>query len=95
MTFNEDSRVKIPAIVHLTRLGFTYVPKSGIANLHADTNIFKDLFKQGLSKINGTDYSDSEIDTFILNLTSNWTIQTLGKHFTKAYKATLLANSLT
>lgn len=26
MTFNEDSRVKIPAILHLTRLGYSYLP---------------------------------------------------------------------
>lgn len=84
MTFNEDSRVKIPAIVHLTRLGFTYVPKSGIANLHADTNIFKDLFKQGLSKINGTAYSDSEIDTFISELNIQIDNSDLGKAFYKS-----------
>lgn len=84
MTFNEDSRVKIPAIVHLTRLGFTYVPKSGIANLHADTNIFKDLFKQGLSKINGTDYSDSEIETFITELNIQLDNSDLGKAFYKS-----------
>ncbi len=84
MTFNEDSRVKIPAIVHLTRLGFTYVPKSGIANLHADTNIFKDLFKQGLSKINGTAYSDSETDTFISELNIQLDNSDLGKAFYKS-----------
>lgn len=84
MTFNEDSRVKIPAIVHLTRLGFTYVPKSGIANLHTDTNIFKDLFKQGLSKINGTAYSDSEIDTFISELNIQLDNSDLGKAFYKS-----------
>lgn len=84
MTFNEDSRVKIPAIVHLTRLGFTYVPKSGIANLHADTNIFKDLFKQGLSKINGTAYSDSEIDTFISEINIQLDNSDLGKAFYKS-----------
>jgi type I restriction enzyme R subunit len=84
MTFNEDSRVKIPAIVHLTRLGFIYVPKSGITNLHADTNIFKDLFKQGLSKINGTEYSDSEIDTFITELNIQLDNSDLGKAFYKS-----------
>lgn len=84
MTFNEDSRVKIPAIVHLTRLGFTYVPKSGITNLHAGTNIFKDLFKQGLSKINGTEYSDNEIDTFITELNIQLDNSDLGKAFHKS-----------
>lgn len=85
MTFNEDSRVKIPAIVHLTRLGFAYVPKSGIKNIHADTNIFKDLFKQGLSKINGTsEYSDSEIDIFISELNIQLDNSDLGKAFYKS-----------
>jgi len=84
MTFNEDSRVKIPAIVHLTRLGYTYVLKSGIVNLHADTNIFKDLFKQGLSKINGTEYSDSEIETFITELNIQLDNSDLGKAFYKS-----------
>lgn len=84
MTFNEDSRVKIPAIVHLTRLGFTYVPKSGITNLHADTNIFKDLFKQGLSKINGTEFSDNEIDSFISELNIQLDNSDLGKAFYKS-----------
>ena len=84
MTFNEDSRVKIPAIVHLTRLGFTYVPKSDIANLHAETNIFKDLFKQGLSEINGTEYSDYEIETFITELNIQLDNSDLGKAFYKS-----------
>jgi type I restriction enzyme R subunit len=26
MAFNEDSRVKIPALLHLTRLGYSYLP---------------------------------------------------------------------
>jgi type I restriction enzyme R subunit len=84
MNFNEDSRVKIPAIVHLTRLGFTYLPKSGIANVHSDTNIFKDLFQQGLSKINGIAYTDSEIDTFISELNIQLDNSDLGKAFYKS-----------
>ena len=28
MKFNEDSRVKIPSILHLTRLGYDYLPDS-------------------------------------------------------------------
>ncbi|MFN8314751.1 MAG: DEAD/DEAH box helicase family protein [Cyclobacteriaceae bacterium] len=84
MTFNEDSRVKIPAIVHLTRLGFTYVPKTDITNLHADTNIFRELFRQGLSKINGTEYSASEIDSFISELNTQLDNSDLGKVFYKS-----------
>ncbi len=50
MKFNEDSRVKIPAIVHLTRLGYTYLSKAELGNYHWDTNIFRDQFKEGISE---------------------------------------------
>ena len=42
--FNEDSRVKIPAIIHLSRLGYKYVSKN--AKIDKDTNIFIDIFKK-------------------------------------------------
>jgi hypothetical protein len=29
MAFNENSRVKIPAIIHLTRLGYSYMSLKG------------------------------------------------------------------
>jgi type I restriction enzyme R subunit len=84
MTFNENSRVKIPAIIHLTRLGFTYLPSSAFKIVHGDTNIFKDQFKQGLSKINGKEYSDSEIDTFISEINILLDNSDLGKAFYKS-----------
>src|SRR3989338_6941321 len=43
--FNENSRVKIPAILHLTRLGYPFLPKAKMINIHQDTNIFMDVFK--------------------------------------------------
>ncbi len=84
MTFNEDSRVKIPAIVHLTRLGYTYLHKSGITNLHSDTNIFKDQFKAGLSKINNKEFTDTEITAFIAELNIQLDNNDLGKAFYKS-----------
>ena len=49
--FNEDSRVKIPAILHLMRLGYQYLSLKG-QTWDIDTNIFPDLFKAAISKIN-------------------------------------------
>ncbi|MGL4734838.1 MAG: type I restriction endonuclease subunit R [Enterovibrio sp.] len=49
--FNEDSRVKIPAILHLMRLGYQYLSLKG-QNWDLDTNIFPELFKTAISKIN-------------------------------------------
>lgn len=49
--FNEDSRVKIPAILHLMRLGYQYLSLKG-QSWDLDTNIFPELFKTAISKIN-------------------------------------------
>ena len=51
MKFNEDSRVKIPAILHLMRLGYTYLSLKG-QSWDLDTNIFPDVFKTAIGKIN-------------------------------------------
>jgi type I restriction enzyme R subunit len=51
MAFNENTRVKIPAILHLCRLGFTYLPLSR-ASWDLDTNIFTDIFKESVLRIN-------------------------------------------
>lgn len=51
MAFNEDSRVKIPAILHLCRLGYQYIPRNKQNRLE-ENNIFPDIFKESISKIN-------------------------------------------
>lgn len=51
MSFNENTRVKIPAILHFVRLGYTYISlKSAVRE--EQTNIFTDIFKESISKIN-------------------------------------------
>ncbi|MGI2150551.1 type I restriction endonuclease subunit R [Shewanella baltica] len=49
--FNEDSRVKIPTILHLMRLGYQYLSLKD-HSWDLDTNIFPELFKKAISKIN-------------------------------------------
>lgn len=53
MAFNEDSRVKIPALLHLNRLGYTYLSLKN-AVWDENTNIFTDVFIDNISKINPT-----------------------------------------
>ena len=43
MTHNEDSRVKIPALIHLTRLGYEYLSLKN-AVWDDNTNIFTNVF---------------------------------------------------
>lgn len=50
-TFNEDSRVKIPTILHLMRLGYQYLSLKD-QSWDIDTNIFPELFTQAISRIN-------------------------------------------
>lgn len=51
MKFNEDSRVKIPTILHLTRLGYQYLSLS--RQKWDDTNnIFTEIFKESVLRIN-------------------------------------------
>lgn len=52
MSFNEDSRVKIPAILHLCRMGFTYIPKKQQQRIE-ENNFFPAIFKKSISEING------------------------------------------
>lgn len=79
--FNEDSRVKIPAILHLTRLGYTFLTKSEMTNIHSDTNIFINQFKEGISKINNKEYTDRQIKSFITEISNQLENNDLGKVF--------------
>lgn len=49
--FNENSRVKIPAILHLMRLGYQYLSLKN-ENWDKQTNIFTDIFINSLRRIN-------------------------------------------
>lgn len=44
--FDENSRVKIPAIVHLTRLNYRYVSYKAVESfIDRDTNIYRKSFQ--------------------------------------------------
>jgi len=51
MAFNENTRVKIPAILHLCRLGYTYLSLKDTKR-NESTNIFTDIFTSSLKRIN-------------------------------------------
>ena len=53
MKFTEDSRVKIPAILHCMRLGYKYISlKDQIYDINESTNIFPEIFLSSIQKIN-------------------------------------------
>ncbi|WP_020395220.1 type I restriction endonuclease subunit R [Thiolinea disciformis] len=51
MRFNEDTRVKIPTLLHLMRLGYTYLSLK-TAQWDEENNIFPALFRDAISLLN-------------------------------------------
>lgn len=81
MKYDEDSRVKIPALLHMIRLGYVYQTKKG-AVIDTRNNIFKDVFKESIRKINNKDYDDTYLEDLIKevsHLTDNE--KDKGEHF--------------
>ena len=85
MIHNENSRVKIPALIHLTRLDYSYLSlkqyKGGIC---PETNIFKSIFRDGVNRINGGSLSEQDIDRILEELTIKLSNDDLGRAFYKA-----------
>ena len=79
--FNEDSRVKIPCILHLIRLGYDYLSLKDPGNQRDEsTNIFVDIFKNSIAKIN-EDVSDSDIQKCYEEVSFSLENEDLGKAF--------------
>jgi type I restriction enzyme R subunit len=79
MKFNEDSRVKIPSILHLIRLGYKYLSLKG-AIWDKSTNIFTDIFKESVQRIN-QEMDSSEIDRFYDEVSLSLDNEDLGRAF--------------
>lgn len=86
MAFNEDSRVKIPAILHLIRLGYTYIPRNEQTRIE-ETNIFPELFKESISRIN-PNIQDNELNRLLEEITLQLDYDDLGCDFYKSLTAT-------
>ncbi|MGZ8946701.1 MAG: type I restriction endonuclease, partial [Methylococcaceae bacterium] len=79
MKFNEDSRVKIPTILHLTRLGYEYLSlKSAVWDVR--TNIFPAIFKKSIAAIN-PDIDSGDIDRLLDEVNLALENEDLGKAF--------------
>ena len=82
MKHNENSRVKIPALVHLTRLGYEYLSlKDYQGEIHTDTNIFVEIFRNSISHINGKTLSEHDAAALISELSVKLSNEDLGKAF--------------
>ena len=90
MAFNEDTRVKIPAILTLTRLGYDYVSLKK-ANINTEINIFTDIFSDSIKRINhDKNLSDDDIKRLLQDINLKLDNDDLGRSF---YEKMLLPQS--
>ena len=80
MTFNEDSRVKIPALLHLARLDYQYIPRNQHSNRIEKNNIFPIIFKDGIKNIN-PNISDDEVNKLLEEISVSLEFDDLGRDF--------------
>jgi type I restriction enzyme R subunit len=79
LLFNENSRVKIPALIHLEKLGYKYLSLKTLKYDH-ETNVATDILAIALQRINPT-YSPAEIDLHVKQVMASLANDDLGKVF--------------
>lgn len=86
MSFNENTRVKIPAILHLCRLGYGYISLNN-ALRDESTNIFTGLFSDSIKSIN-QDVEDADIKRLLEDISLVLDNEDLGEVFYTMLTAT-------
>lgn len=64
---NEDTRVKVPALIHFLRLGYVYQTKKG-TKIDKRNNIFVDIFRESINKINNIECSDTRLEELLMEV---------------------------
>ena len=87
--FNEATRVQMPALVHLTRIGYSYFGKitEDMAGTiyDPDTNILINVFKEQFAKLNPDRAGDAE--TMLRTIRQELDNDDIGESFYKRLKA--------
>ena len=86
MSFNENSRVKIPAILHLCRLGYTYLSLKN-STWDLGTNIFTDILNESILRIN-PELEVSDVKRTFENVSLALDNEDLGEAFSNMLTAT-------
>ena len=79
MAFNENSRVKIPTILHLVRLGFEYLSLKG-QSWDETTNIFTNIFNTSIKRLN-PEFTDGDVKRLYDEVSLSLENEDLGKAF--------------
>ena len=76
----EDAKVKIPALIHLSRLGYQYTPLAGIVR-DRDTNILPEDLRQAIAQINGSEMNDAAFEKLLSEIGKSLGQEDLGRAF--------------
>jgi type I restriction enzyme, R subunit len=79
MSFNENSRVKIPTILHLCSLGYDYLPLSK-TKWDTSTNIFTEIFERNIKRLN-PEMDNADFTILLENIHLALDNEDLGKSF--------------
>ncbi|WP_319586513.1 type I restriction endonuclease [uncultured Desulfobulbus sp.] len=79
MIFSEDSRVKIPCILHLVRLGYRYLSLKDVT-WDGEYNIFPELFHTAVTRVN-PDLDPDDIERLLIDVKLSLENEDLGKAF--------------
>ncbi len=79
MRWNEDTRVKIPTVLHLIKLGFNYLSKKE-NKCDENTNIFTEIFNFNIKRLN-SNLSDLDIKRVYDDISLSLSNEDLGKVF--------------
>ena len=87
--FNENTRVQVPAALHLCRLGYTYLDAADIEKIGYDqnTNILVGVFHEAIERLN-PEISDSQIEQLLSELVQATKNDDLGREFYERITAT-------
>ena len=86
MSFNENSRVKIPAILHFIRLGYEYISLKG-QTWDETTNIFTNIFNTSIKRLN-PEFTDGDVKRLYDEVSLSLENEDLGKAFYEKLTAT-------
>lgn len=85
--FDENTRVKFPAIIHYLRLGYNYQSLKD-AQIDFNTKIFVNRFKTAIEKINNIELTNEEVFSLIDEIHSLMKFNDLGKELYKRLTST-------
>ena len=78
--FNENTRVQVPAALHLVGIGYTYLAGIKDDDFNVETNILTKVFLRSVKRIN-PDLSDTEAQTALTDIIRILGNDDLGREF--------------